>query len=901
MINILIKGITLIFLFIPYSFIYSQKYQPNFSTAGFYEINPEIRKAINFNIGWRFLKMNAEGAENPNFDDKDWEVVNLPHGLELLPLSASGGLNYQGPAWYRKNFTADFNLKGKKVFLHFEGIMGKSKIWINGFLLKDHFGGYFPAHIDISNYLNFGEENVVAVLADNSNDNTYPPGKRQEQLDFTYFGGIYRDVWMVSHNNVYVSNPLAVDKVSGGGVFVYYDSVSEKSAKIYVQTDIVNEGKSNSVVCQLQLIDKDGKQVASKTTNVELGFNASSVSYAEFLLKSPNLWSPDSPYLYDLIFKIKDNNGKTLDVFKKRIGIRSIEMKGQNGLYLNGKPYKNKLIGANRHQDFAHIGHALPNNLHYRDALKLRRTGMRVIRSAHFVQDPAFMDACDELGLFTIVTIPGWQYWNKKDTIFQKRMLKDVRKLVRLERNRPSVLLWEVVPNETHYPEEFALKSSIATKEEYPYKGNYIVCNARTHRVQSQKYFDVLYNNDTDINFKNKSIFKREWGDFVDNWVDHNSVSRVAKQWGEIPQLKQAMHYFKEEWVENGEEKDWPSLTKIYKASNSLIGATLWHPFDHQRGYHPDPFWGGIMDAYRQPKFSYFMMKSLLPTNGLEGVPNVKAEPFVYIAHLLSPFSPKDITVFTNCDEVKLTMYGKEMGIKKATGINNPVPRVPVIFNDVFRYVDIRNNNKKNYGKINQLYTESSLVKAEGLIDGKVVTEHLIWPVGRKRRLILKVDDSGIQPVADGSDITTVVAYLVDAGGAIKRLSDEYIRFSVEGEGVLIEDDKIGANPQKLMWGEAVALVKSSSYAGKIIVKAELLNDGINSPDFAEIEFSTIKSTQEFLYKELPEKIVNNAKPNLNNESQKLESLRLELSRTKKRLQQYELNKVGKQQQNFIE
>ncbi|MFL2585628.1 MAG: hypothetical protein ACJ0QO_03125, partial [Parvicellaceae bacterium] len=129
----------------------------------------------------------------------------------------------------------------------------------------------------------------------------------------------------------------------------------------------------------------------------------------------------------------------------------------------------------------------------------------------------------------------------------------------------------------------------------------------------------------------------------------------------------------------------------------------------------------------------------------------------------------------------------------------------------------------------------------------------------------------------------------------------EYIRFSVEGEGVLIEDDKIGANPQKLMWGEAVALVKSSSYAGKIIVKAELLNDGINSPDFAEIEFNTIKSTQEFLYKELPEKIVNNAKPNLNNESQKLESLRLELSRTKKRLQQYELNKVGKQQQNFIE
>ena len=292
---------------------------------------------------------------------------------------------------------------------------------------------------------------------------------------------------------------------------------------------------------------------------------------------------------------------------------------------------------------------------------------MRVIRSAHYVQDPAFMDACDELGLFTIVTIPGWQYWNKNNPLFKERMLMDVRKLVRLERNRPSVLLWEMVPNETHYPEDYAIKATKATKEEFPYPGNYTVCNARTHRTQSQKYFDVLYDNDIDLNFKDKSIFKREWGDFVDNWVDHNSVSRVAKQWGEIPQIKQAMHYFKEEWEDNGVEKDWPSLTKIYKASNSLIGGTIWHPFDHQRGYHPDPFWGGIMDAYRQPKFSYFMMKSLLPTNGLETVPNVDAEPFVYIAHLLSPFSPEDITVFTNCDEVRLTMYGKEIGIKKAT------------------------------------------------------------------------------------------------------------------------------------------------------------------------------------------------------------------------------------------
>ena len=295
------------------------------------------------------------------------------------------------------------------------------------------------------------------------------------------------------------------------------------------------------------------------------------------------------------------------------------------------------------------------------------------------------------------------------------------------------------------------------------------------------------------------------------------------------------------------------------------------------------------------------MMKSLLPTNGLEAVPNVDAEPFVYIAHLLSPFSAKDITVFTNCDEVQLTMYGKEIGIKKATDENSPVPRVPVVFKDVFRYVDIRNKNKKDYNKINQSHVEESIVKAEGLIDGKVVTEHLIWPVGRKRRLVLKVDDSSLQPVADGSDITTVVAYLVDAGGAIKRLSDEYIKFSVNGEGELIEDQNIGINPQKLLWGEAVALIRSGRKPGTIRVKAELLRDGINSPDFAEIEFNTIKSINELLYDEFPNKIVNNKKPNLNGESQNLEDLRMELIKAKKKIQQYELNKVGKQQQRFIE
>lgn len=877
-------------------------YVPEFSTAGFYQTDSEIREAVNFNIGWRFIKEDITQAQAFDFDDSAWSIVNLPNGMELLPLAASGGVNYQGPAWYRKHFEVDSKLKGKKVMLHFEGIMGKSKIWLNGKLLKENFSGYFPIHLDLSEHLNYGSDNLIAVRADNSNDPDFPPGKDQEALDFTYFGGIYRDAWLITHNDTYVTHPLAVDKVAGGGVFVHYEDLSEASAKVLVEIDIANESSAKTVSVDLELKNKQGMLAAKETIAVALPANGSAQALLKLTVDQPKLWRPDSPHLYNLLVSIKDNSGQILDQFRKRIGMRTIEMHGQDGFLLNGKPYPQLLLGANRHQDFAHIGHALPNNLHYRDALKLRQTGMRIIRSAHYIQDPAFMDACDELGLFTVNAIPGWQFWNKKP-IFKERMLQDVRNMVRLERNRPSSLIWEVVPNETHFPIEFAEQTAQATKEEYPYPGCYTATDARTKRGKNQHFFDILYADDTVLGeHADKNVFKREWGDFVDNWVDHNSVSRVAKQWGEVPQLKQAMHYFKEEWTDDGVAKEWPSMTKVYKASKSLVGATLWHSFDHQRGYHPDPFWGGIMDAYRQPKLSYYLFKSLLPTSGLEDVPMVEAKPFVYIAHLLTPFSPKDVVVFTNCESVKLTMYGTEIGTIPATDINSPVPRVPVVFKDVFRYVDVRNKNKKGYGKIDQEFVEASLIKAEGIIDGKIVTEHQRWPVGRKRRLILKVDDSAIQPIADGSDITPVVAYLVDAGGAIKRLSHEYIRFSVSGEGELIGGTENEINPQKLLWGEAVALVRSGIKPGDITVRAEVLKDGPNTPDSAEVTFSTQTPTQTLLYQELPELGRQQATQTvIIDESEALKKLHDELRTTQKKLQEYRLNEVGQQQQDFIQ
>ena len=171
----------LLFFLLLSGFGYTQKYQPQFSTAGFHQTDKSVREAINFNVGWRFIKQDVNGAEKHDFDDSAWSVVNLPNGLELLPLAASGGVNYQGPAWYRKQFSLNETMRSKKVILHFEGIMGKSKIWVNGAMVKENFSGYYPIHIDVTEYVDFKKPNTVAVRADNSNDKTYPPGKSQEQ------------------------------------------------------------------------------------------------------------------------------------------------------------------------------------------------------------------------------------------------------------------------------------------------------------------------------------------------------------------------------------------------------------------------------------------------------------------------------------------------------------------------------------------------------------------------------------------------------------------------------------------------------------------------------------------------------------------------------------------------
>lgn len=808
--------------------------QPEYSTAGFFELPNTGRTVYSMNPAWRMYKGHLEGAEQPDFNDKEWDLVSLPDGIEYVPSEASGCVNYQGEVWYRKHFTPEETWKGKQLFLHFEAIMGKAKVWINGTLVNEHYGGFLPVIANVTEYLNYEEDNVIAVWADNSNDPSYPPGKPQDMLDFTYSGGIYRDCWMIVHNNVFITDPNYENETAGGGLFVSFGHISQSQAEIRLDAHVRNSSNTYfSGKIEYQLFDKDNRRVcqASKTFSVSKG-KARKTSLT-IKVEKPELWEPDSPYLYQLHVLLKDKSGHIVDGYRRRIGIRSIEFKGKDGFWLNGKPYPYPLIGANRHQDFAIIGNALSNSLHWRDAKKLRDAGLRVIRNAHYPQDPAFMDACDELGLFVIVNTPGWQFWNK-EPIFAQRVYSDIRNMVRRDRNHPSVWMWEPILNETWYPEDFAKNVVDILHEEYPYPYCYAGCDVT---AKGHEYFPIHFTHplngaggafNTSKMDPKISYFTREWGDNVDDWNSHNSPSRVNRAWGEIPMLIQAQGYAKTDYK-------YTCYDVLYRNTRQHMGGCLWHSFDHQRGYHPDPFYGGIMDAFRQPKLSYYMFCAQRP---VEKNNRLIAEngPMVFIANAMTPFSPKDVTVYSNCDEVRLTYCknGKQFIYKKEK-TDEGMPSPIITFKDVWDVMYDKQLARKNKH-------EESYLLAEGIVDGEVVATHKVMPARRPSKIILWADNEGTETIADGSDLITVIAAIADENGNIKRLNNYHIKFEIEGPGELVASKETFTNPREVQWGIAPILVRAKAQTGNIKIKASVVPNGTHTPMSAELIIPTTKA-----------------------------------------------------------
>lgn len=714
-----------------------------FSKAGYWEAEGSPRRVETLTTGWEF---SLDGF-------KTSKRVALPHSIDEgeIGFEASGCVNRQQSAWYRRKF--DWKRHGARQFLHFEAIMGKSRVTLNGKIVAEHFGGYLPIHAEVTGVLKDGE-NLLEVWCDNSDDPTYPPGKAQDVLDFAYFGGIYRDAYLIETGEAYVTD-------SGlGGVWITSNLGAD--GKWTVTADVTLGGDAKGAVAELYY---DGKRVTSP-----------------FQPESPALWSPEEPNLHWLRVDVK-KNGKLTDRVNVRFGIRDFKMT-MEGLVLNGKPYSKKLIGANRHQDYAFIGNALPNSLHWRDVKKFKDCGMTIFRSAHYPQDPAFMDACDEMGMFVIDATPGWQFWNRKNPRFEKCVYDDIEKMVRRDRSRPSLFMWEPILNETHFPGDFTTNAVATVKRNSLPPNDVCACDLQS---EGSGICDVQYAHRA---VPGHVAFRREWGDYVDDWNAQNSPSRVLREWGETAMVRQARHYMK-------------FIAELNAQPASHLGGCLWHGTDHARGYHPDNFYGGIMTYARQKKYSWYAFKAALTER-----------PFVFAAHELSPYSPPEFVVFSNCTYTA-TLLGKPF----APGVT------------AFDYCERQNILWKRKW-VTRDETDKILNFTTTLPDG---TNRVLLPARRLARIDLALDTEGLAPIADGGDLVAVVATLADDVGTPKRYDTETIRFSVDGAA-----DIVGENPQTTRWGEAVVLIRPRAVATPrpIKIRAETVRHGKYAPASGELVFT---------------------------------------------------------------
>ena len=763
------------------------------------------RLSISLNNDWQFRRIeSASEPENilPNpFDTGAWEQANLPHTVRLEPLNASAGRNFQGICWYSRTLELPERWKDKTVYLHFEGAMQVADVWLNGKKIASNFCGYLPFVVDLTSIAHFGAmKNLLLVRLDNRDNPQVPPGKPQKELDFTYFGGLYRNVRLEVVDRLHLVDPILEDNVAGGGVFVTFPTVTKKSATVRIQTHVRNEHPEHAI-CGIahELSDSTGQVVAKISTMRRLEAGAEAKITQVLQVESPRLWHPHHPHLYHLRTTIL-RNGQPADELSIRIGIRHIQFDRAGGLTINGEKFFS--IGANRHQDHPYVGYALPDSAHYRDAKKLREAGFTSVRS-HYPQSPAFMDACDELGILAIVSNPGWQFVGAK--LFQDRAISNARKMVRRDRNHPCVVMWEASLNES---DNRPLMASLhkAIHEEFPETQCYTVGD----REDDACPWDVEYLN----NDGSKPAWIREWGDQVDNWSDQQSRSRVPRAWGEMPMLIQANSHARrlDEILAGRSNHAQPGQV------DRLAGACLWAGIDCQRGYHRQPFFGGALDLFRLPKFNYHFFRSQSPPDVC--LPGLSCGPVVHIANFATFLSPTSVTIFSNCESVRLSLDGREIGCRKPDA-GWSIPHPPFTFQvECFAH---EQSTMYMTGVVKVERPPMELL-AEGIIAGKVVAAHRVCPPGAARMIVLRPDLCGRDLAADGADWVRLHAQVCDARGTVCPFADDEIEFAIDGnstgEARIIGSRGIGANPVRAEAGIATVLLQAGRTPGKIAVLA---------------------------------------------------------------------------------
>ena len=724
-----------------------------------------VRETIRLDDGWKFAFGNAadpkkdfgcgteyfnyltkansihnEGPYAANFNDSTWQEAKVPHDwVTILPYadvaSHSHGyktVGYKYPetsvGWYRKTINIPACDLGKHIALQFDGIFRNARVWFNGFYMGTEPSGYATQVYDVTEYVNYGGDNLICVRADAT----------LEEGWFYEGAGIYRDAWLLKS---------AAVSVAPFGTFVYadlkqpYDKVT-----IYVETEVNNHSLTTQQ-CEVshRLLDADGREVA-KSESSTIMLRAKQTLNSQLLtlnLNAPHLWSPADPYLYKVETTVKVD-GRVTDVYETTTGIRDIEFDADRGFLLNGQPLK--LKGVNMHQDHAGVGAAIPDALQAWRIKQLKKMGCNAYRASHNPMTPALLDICDREGILVID--------ENRLTGINEEHLRLLERMIKRDRNHPSVILW------SNGNEEWGMENTIqgtriaAAMREYthlldPTRHSTIANAGGREMVKGLDVvgFNYIVQNDVDNQKKNNPTWKIVGTEETTGCGTRGWYFKDEKYPGRMVSLNRTM----EQNYENIIERGW----KFYDERPWAAGLFYWTGFDYRGEPNPLSYPAhdsefGILDYCGFPKDEASYLKSwwtdepvlhIFPHWNLQGHEGEEVEVWAY----------------SNCDEVELTVNGKKLG-------RQPMPR-------------------NGHLKWKAVY-QPGRVEATGYKNGKRILTKTIETTKAAAKVVLKADRHQI--AADGQDMAIVNIELHDQKGRFVPNACPVLTFCLEGDANII-------------------------------------------------------------------------------------------------------------------